>query len=290
MRVRTVLVFLFFLIFIWQISLIIFNIREVLIGIEITKNELEFNRDNKSTTIPRLIHQMWKTTDLSSYPINNSNSRWKLFYPTYRIQLWTDKEIDELFQLKHSKDLYLVYQSYFYAIQRSDLARLVILYHYGGIYADLDVFPSYDNIEDFILRNVSFVIGRSSNDNCLVNHFLISEQSSPILRYILNRIEIKSVLQRIYFLPYLEVFSTGSIFLTKTIRQRMQHVYSQSDRLVILSKQRLSRYISHRVGRSWHLFDGFILNFIVEHPFQFLSCLFFIFLILFFMKKKRFFI
>lgn len=286
MRIRTVLIFILFVICIWQISLIILNVFDLLIGIEITNNEIEFNKKNE-TTIPRLIHQMWKTEDLSTYPINNSHLHWKLIYPNYQIKLWIDKDIEELFQLKHSKDLYLVYKSYLYSIQRSDLARLVILYHYGGIYVDLDVYPSYENLEDLILKNISFLIGRSSSDVCLVNHFLISEKSSHIIQMILNQIQIKSFFKQIYFLPYLEVFSTGSIFLTKILRKRIQNFNSKSDRLVILSKNRLSRYISHGVGRSWHLFDGFILNFIGEHPYRFISFIVVFSFILVLMKKKK---
>ncbi len=78
------------------------------------------------------------------------------------------------------------YKTYWYSIQRTDLARLIILHPQRGIYADLDVYPCETNVEELILTDGSFIIGRSSEDICSINHFLIHEKHSNIINSILH--------------------------------------------------------------------------------------------------------
>ena len=251
------------LLLIWQLILIITALASLLTGIEIISFDSGLNQINNST--PRIIHQIWKTSNLLTYPINTSHLEWKKEYPNYEVNLWTDKQIEELISKQEYIYLYSVYKSYSYRIQRADLARLIILHSHGGIYADLDAFPSEKNIEDLRLQNASLIIPRSSSDICLVNHFLMAEKHSHLLNYILHSIYQKSFLKQIHILPYLEVFSTGSIFLTNIIRKRMKRLHDVNDRLLILSSKEISRYAKHGVGRSWHLFDGYLINTVDDH-------------------------
>ena len=43
-------------------------------------------------------------------------------YPNYKINLWTDELIEEIMLTKDYFYLYLVYKSYLYEIQQTDLA------------------------------------------------------------------------------------------------------------------------------------------------------------------------
>jgi mannosyltransferase OCH1-like enzyme len=280
MKICLYLFWFFILILFWQIILILRSVYDSLIGIDVLSFDNQLNE-----TIPRIIHQMWKTEDLSTYPINNSHLQWKIFYPDYKINLWTDKQIEQLILKNEYLHLYSTYKSYFYSIQRADLARLIILHSEGGIYVDLDVFPISENLENLRLKGASLIIPRSSSDNCLINHFLMSEKHSYLIKYILNEIHPKSYLNQIYILPYLEVFSTGSIFLTNIIRKRIYLIKQNKDRLIILSKNKLNQYINHDAGRSWHLFDGYLLNQIDTYPKLFFS---FIFILFCFIKFKIF--
>ena len=285
-RIYLLLFFLIIILFLlWQLILISISIHDVSIGIESTPFNIKLNKTNH--TIPRIIHQMWKTKDLSTYPIHTSNYQWKELYPNYKINLWTDKQIEELILRDEYKYLYSVYKSYTYGIQRADLARLIILHSEGGIYADLDVYPRSISIEELRLKNASLIIPRSSTDSCLINHFLMSEKHSDIINYTLHEIKSKTFFKQIYLLPYLEVFSTGSIFLTNIIRKRIKLINPKDDRLIILSKDKLSHYIEHEAGRSWHLFDGYLINQIDAHPIKF--SIFFIIVIFCFIKFRKIF-
>lgn len=275
----------------WQSVLIVLTLIDLFIGIS---SDLTFEMSRPSR-IPPLIHQMWKTSNLSTYPINTSNELWKSFYPDYKVRLWTDDDIQRLISSKNYSFLKRTFDSYSFNIQRADLARLLILYDQGGFYADLDVFPSSRrSIDEIRFSGASFVIPRSTTDKSLINHFLASESHSAILNFILHEVVEKKFYQRIFLLPYLEVFSTGSSFLTRVIRQwhRMNKTDEERRRtLWIMSNNLVNTFILHDVGRSWHLFDGFLLN-KIDYYFRllnrwFFSSIVFVFLLTIILIKSR---
>jgi mannosyltransferase OCH1-like enzyme len=270
----------------WQIVLITITLKDNLSGINF--NSVQTTQNQNQSAIPRIIHQMWKTTNLLTYPINNSHSEWKKLYPDYKIRLWTDEDVIELLLKDEYKYLYSIYVSYPYSIQRADLARLIILHHEGGIYADLDVFPCSRKVENLRLSNVSLIIPRSSSGSSLINHFLVAQKSSKLLFFILHEVVSSKFYQRIYVLPYLEVFSTGSTFLTRVIKKYLQSSNDNANNFLwILSENDVINYVIHENGRSWHSFDGFILNFISDQPKMFSFIVICSFLSIFLIFKSR---
>jgi len=229
---------------------------------------------------------MWKTNNLLTYPINNSHAEWKRLYPNYKIRLWTDEDLEKLIDLNEYKYLKTIYKTYPYSIQRADLARLIILHNQGGIYADLDVFPCSSNIENILLTNISFLIPRSYTGSALINHFLISQKSSIIIDFILHQVSQVKFYKRIFILPYLQVFSTGSLFLTNVIKNYIQLFNNtNTNDLWIMSENDITNYVEHYKGRSWHSFDGFILNQIDEKPKLFTFSIFFIIIFIIFIRN-----
>jgi mannosyltransferase OCH1-like enzyme len=282
------LICIFISILSWQILLIIISLRDNFIGIP--SNSKNVNSNQSKSTIPRIIHQMWKSEDLSTYPIKNSHSEWKKYYPNYQIRLWTDEDLEDLLQTNEYKYLYRIYKSYSYSIERADLGRLIILHSEGGIYADLDVFPNSNQIENLVLSNMSLIIPRSFTGSTLINHFLISQKSSTILHFILHQINPIEFYRKIYLFPYLQVFSQGSFFLTRTISKYLKLSNENENHLWILSEKELDKYIIHHVGRSWHSIDGFIFNLIDAKPKLCSSIFAFFVFFIFIVFKYRFFI
>jgi mannosyltransferase OCH1-like enzyme len=86
--------------------------------------------------IPRIIHQSWKTSEVPEKwrPFQKS---WKLLHPSYEYKYWTD-ENNRDFILRYYPDYLCIYDGYSVSIKRAELARYLILYHFGGIYVDLD--------------------------------------------------------------------------------------------------------------------------------------------------------
>ncbi|CAF1063330.1 unnamed protein product, partial [Didymodactylos carnosus] len=239
---------------IWQLFLTIRSLYELYAGVPIVFSIQKYpNTTRRIYPIPPVCHQMWKTNDLSTYPIAPSHETWKKMYPTWTVKLWTDKDISKLVY-ENYPSLWATYTSYSYQIQRADLARLIILHSEGGIYVDLDVFPNRLSLD--ALRKNDFVIPVSSTELSLINHFIMSERQSPILNYMLENV---SKYNSYIIIPYLNVFWTGSIFLTKMIRDYIS-LKKDTNGLAILSSKQVKYYIKHFPGRSWHSLDGYILN------------------------------
>lgn len=107
--------------------------------------------------IPKIIHQSWKTTDLSSYgfPALLSKDSWKRLYPDFEYKFWTDNDITN-----YIKQQSFEYQDTFNAldenIKKMDFFRYLILHEYGGIYSDMDFVPT-SRIADSFFADYNFL-------------------------------------------------------------------------------------------------------------------------------------
>ena len=95
---------------------------------------------NKSPVqFPKIIHQMWKD---SADTLPGDLKRWsdgcKLVNRDYSVRLYTDADL-----YKFVEDNYPEYWEFFnslHGVYMADMARVLIVYHYGGIYMDLDFY------------------------------------------------------------------------------------------------------------------------------------------------------
>jgi Flp pilus assembly CpaF family ATPase len=80
-------------------------------------------------------------------------------------------------------------------------------------YADLNVYRYETNVEELILTDASFIISRSSEDICSINHFLISEKYSDIINSILHEFHQKIDFQtNFYSFPISRLFQQDRFF------------------------------------------------------------------------------
>jgi len=87
--------------------------------------------------IPFKIHQTWKTAEVPDR-LKPFQKTWIDNHPTWEYKLWTDEDLLEFIE-KEYPWFAPFYKTYPHQIQRVDAARYFILYHYGGVYADLDM-------------------------------------------------------------------------------------------------------------------------------------------------------
>lgn len=123
--------------------------------------------------IPKVIHQQWKTNTIPN-KFATWRNKWLQLYPEpeYKHMLWTDTNARELIENYYPWFL-PTYDSYEHNINRADAVRYFILYHYGGIYADLDYEPIV-NFYDYLPPNqVSMVESpyywNEKTQNCLMS-------------------------------------------------------------------------------------------------------------------------
>lgn len=92
---------------------------------------------------PKYIHQIFisESNEEPSFPISiEENIRsLKVFYPQANYKLWNLSEIDQFIKENFSPDVlesFRLLKPYAY---KADLARLCLLYHFGGLYVDLGI-------------------------------------------------------------------------------------------------------------------------------------------------------
>ena len=102
--------------------------------------------------IPKIIHQTWKDNNLPPI-LQEIVAHNKALLPDYEFCLWTDKDISELIQ-KEYPHIFKVFEATRTGVQRGDIARILLVHHYGGIYIDLDI---------LLLKDPEDMIDMSSN-------------------------------------------------------------------------------------------------------------------------------
>ena len=166
---------------------------------------------------------------------------------------WTDKTMRE-FIADHYPWFLQVYDGYWYEIQRVDAFRYFALYHFGGIYLDMDI-GLQQNLDFFtrfqMILPMTKPIGFS-------NDFIAAKKHHPFMKYLMDNLVVWN---KWYLSPYFTVmFSTGPMFLsiqyglapssiTKNIFLLDQHLYSGD-----------LYFFKHGIGNSWHRPDTKIIN------------------------------
>jgi len=110
---------------------------------------MRYNDDVEVIGIPKIIHHIcpvdFKKWDLKWYTGYES---WIRLYPKpeYTHMHWDDEDLLEFITENYPWFL-KTYNSYDVNIKRYDISRIFLLYHYGGIYADMD-YVAYKNFFD----------------------------------------------------------------------------------------------------------------------------------------------
>jgi FkbM family methyltransferase len=140
--------------------------------------------------IPKIIHQTWKTDQVPSEWKAFADS-WKFHHPDWQYRLWTDAD-GAAFVEEFYPEFQETYLSYPYGIQRADAIRYLLIYHYGGLYADLDFecLQSFESLRD----NNQLIIGlephkharEQSRPELLCNALFASQPGSVFLKTVID--------------------------------------------------------------------------------------------------------
>ena len=200
---------------------------------------------------------------------NNSNLQYKL---------WNYESCLDLLKTHYSwfLDTYLGYK---YPIQRADAIRPFILYHYGGIYFDMD-FKCVKNITNYF-KNAGVYILESSHHG-LTNSLMASSKYHPFWKGVFSQM-IKSSKKKMYQTHHMYIMqSTGPSLITKCCNKyRNNDMYIIPKRIFnpcnVCKKQcKLSDKVYCHTTHSgtWHKgVDTKIFNILYCHHFKILFCI-----------------
>ena len=116
---------------------------------------------SKMSKIPFIIHQTFKSKESIPSKWSESGNLWPKHHPKWKYIFWTDDDIDN-FMSTHYPWFVPLFESYEYPIQKVDVARYFIIYHFGGIYCDLDIAPKM-NIEPLLTNDIEVFLVETPN-------------------------------------------------------------------------------------------------------------------------------
>ena len=205
---------------------------------------------------PKLVHQVWSDDDppLQWYPTRKTcmDMYQKQGY-TYK--LWSFSDVEKLIATDYHWFL-PTWHSYPYIVERADASKYFLLYHYGGIYMDLDV----ECVGDFdpVLRNVSqgaHTVARYTDPSGIAADTLMAKPRNP---FFLHTISNLPAANGWYGVPYATImFSTGPMYLGHSYNS-----YPCKEQIDTVPVSYLTEtYFVHHHASSWHGWDGHIITF-----------------------------
>jgi mannosyltransferase OCH1-like enzyme len=103
--------------------------------------------------IPKIIHQLAPKNKKIWHPIwNRCQKSWFSKFKKFKYIMWTDEKIDSFIKKNYPKHFNLLNSCPLHII-KLDIVRYMILYRYGGIYVDMDVY-CYENFFGDIKKNI----------------------------------------------------------------------------------------------------------------------------------------
>ena len=218
--------------------------------------------------IPLILHRLWRDANIPEHwtqAYDNCNEIYS--QRNWTSILWTDGSI-RAFMRQHYPTFMPTYESYRYNIQRVDAARYFLLYHYGGVYMDLDIGCQKNRDMSVLVRSIeqsgkgasiplTYPMGFS-------NDVLFSSKRHPFFHELIKTLPMRNLW---YGSPYLTVmFSTGPMFLS-LVYMRMSSVW-QNYVLVLppeMYSVRESSYFRHLRGSTWHQGDAQLVKWIARN-------------------------
>ncbi|KAH8653174.1 MIPC synthase subunit [Tricladium varicosporioides] len=253
---------LFFIVFVCLVVAILLHRSRFLIGLLFedgarysiptdTTLPQEYTSNETGFLIPKIIHQTYKDENIPEH-WREAQKATKLLHPDYEYMFWTDASSLSFIQT-HYPTFLPIYTSYPYPIQRADAIRYFILFHYGGIYLDLDINP-YRNFSS-LLQYPAFACRTSPTG--ISNDILGARKGHPFFGMVVENLKAYS---KNWIVPYITVmYTTGPLFLSAIWIQYLRSsgtsgLPENELKLLFPNKKQGDSYgyFSNVQGGSWH--------------------------------------
>lgn len=197
-----------------------------------------------------ILHQIWYQ-GIVPKQYRNYQQEWEKYYGNKEdtdYMLWNSKSIDEL--LNNYPNIKKFYNELSHMIQKIDIAKYVILYHYGGIYIDMDVKlinPLKQIYQDKSVLLCDMYCAYNFIIKITMNNFFFyfKEKKHPFLKLILD--ESMKFDRKFYDIKPLYILkSTGPALITKCY-----NLYQYPEEISIITKKHLDKYFKHESHGSW---------------------------------------
>lgn len=192
-------------------------------------NSLEFEDLDKYLIAQkgRIIHQVWfgtipnnREAKKTYVKLKKYRDSWKIKNPRWCHMEW-NKNLSNKFVQYFFPEHYEMYKNYPYEIQRCDSIRYMILYRYGGLYADMDYYCNKPFDEVFDKYNASFYLVQTPNgiSKCVSNSLMFSVPRHPFWKCFLIEMEISKDVPMYYSKHLTVMFTAGPGILNRSFNK-----------------------------------------------------------------------
>lgn len=137
--------------------------------------------------IPKKIYQTHKSKEFveNNRTLNTCFKSWDV--DGYEHIFYNDEEAD-VFMKNNFKDIYEVYKNMPLPVMKADLWRYCIIYHFGGIYADMDTILKKGTDLDSLFQKKSHLILTTEypQDECLCQWVFAGPKGSVLLKEVID--------------------------------------------------------------------------------------------------------
>jgi len=237
--------------------------------------------DPPPQTIPRILHHILLGTLSENPPQDWTSARESCLslHPTWDKHYWTEAAANDLIS-QHYPHLLDTFNSYTSIIQRADSLRYFVMYHYGGVFLDMDLEctaslePLVFILEAEMASNATFFHYRDNNYTLAIpckdmllatkarpvgvsNGFIIATKHHPVM---LDALQSLPKFNRNFIFSYATVmFSTGCMFLSAMLLRNNKlwnTVRVLGGRENMLNGRVYTPLFKHLGSSSWHAQDA----------------------------------
>lgn len=232
-------------------------------------DKIVWNENHRSEEkISRHIHQIWITSKKETFlpeKYRRAGRACQRLHPHYNYSLWTHTKIsqwlDEFYPWFRP-----IYSSYSYDMQRVDAMKYLLLFHYGGVYIDLDVqCKTGDFIEEMLPKNETndiepdMILHMGTEGISANTDVMASKRFHPCLKLAVERLKLANRWFYIYHLTI--ILSAGPTYFFGIYRQ-----CPWKDRVYFVSNDLLWSKLAEGVGgATWYGKDTLLIVFIVKN-------------------------
>lgn len=231
--------------------------------------------DTRNATIPPIIHFIWfrhlysSHLDISTIPTEGSHAPTECAEknPGFTVNVWNATSARDLLEDHYSWFL-PTYDNYRHPIQRVDAIKYFLLWHYGGIYIDMDM-----TCRRALNPLLPFPAWLPKASPLGVNNDLMAARPRhPLVGAMVHKLQSRD---RNLLFPYLTIFwSTGPQFTSDVLKMWWRGIDSMArlpaqDRFRVLPQEFYSEkytFFGHMPGGTWHGGEVAVILWLVDRP------------------------
>jgi mannosyltransferase OCH1-like enzyme len=190
--------------------------------------------------------------------------------------LWTDASARD-FLADHYPWFVETWDNYAFPIQRADSIRYFVLYHYGGIYLDMDTWCN----ETLPIHKLGpdtakhYALFKSTHPTGVTNDLLVTSANHPAYSAAIFQLPVFDAITQVWarWQPHCAIMiSAGPMFLTMVLKEYLLKQPSlPSPTVGVINATELASYITDLESSTWHRADAKVFMWIGDRPWTWFS-------------------